>query len=292
MKTRLVAFLAAAALAGLFPLSAYAGDGDGEAGKTGKASGDGKAGAKAEGKDEKGADKGGCCKEKEGGCCGKEEDDDAVCGDCGDCGDEAEGAGEGKEGCKARCSDLEIVALAAVEGAGEAAKKVLSSVPAEALKKVEEARRATFDRLAEIQKTMGELRKEYGDDCAEAKAKGKELACEAKDTFARDMKTLHVKAKEQIASFSKVLGDNLGEGKVKELSAECRKAGNIAKAAASKIKAAAAKLLEKKAAVKDEDGEDDEDDDEADEEHEGKEKHEEHAKEHGKEHGEKEKDKK
>jgi hypothetical protein len=269
MRNRWTAILAALAVAALFAVPAGAGDGDGSGAKSGKAAG----GSKEAPKGKDGECKEAAGSEAKGGECEKQEGEKDKAGldvltvqcvsDDNDCSEGKPGA-KCVPGCtgKQAPSDLEVVALAAVEGANDAAKKVWASVPAATVAKVEEARKAAFDRLIEIQKAMEDLRKDFADACAESKEKGREVACDAKDTYARDVKVLHGKAMAQVAAFSKVLGDSLGEEKVKELSGECRKAGDMCRAAGAKVRAAALKFLEKKAAAKDEDGEDDDDADE------------------------------
>lgn len=254
MKIRISAFLAAMAVVGLCSLPAFAGDGEKDK-PTGAAGGECKGDAKAK--------EGDCCKGKKDGECvegAKKEcgdDAEAVCGEC------AEGAKEGKECCKEKAArtDLEVVTLAAVEGTSEAAKKVLAAVPAAALEKVEAARKVALEQLARIQGAMSDLKKDFDVACAEAKAKSAEVSCDMKATYETDMKALQAKAKEQIDLCAKTIRESIGEDKIKELSADCRKAGDMAKAAGAKIKAAAAKLLEKKkAAEAEEEGEDEADD--------------------------------
>lgn len=246
MKAKILSVLVALLLAGLYAVPALAGDGDGAKGE--KPSGE----AKGECEDDDGDDDG----EDDG----EDEDDGEECDDDEDCdeGEKCEKCEKGaKDGAKERAAcckekaartDLEVVTLAAVEGASDAAKKVLAAVPPEAMKKVEEARRAAFDRLAEIQKTMAELHADFRAACAESKEKGKEVACEMKATYEKDMKVLKDKAKEQYDSLARTIQETIGEEKVKALSADCRKAGDMARAATLRIKAAAAKLLERKKA--------------------------------------------
>ncbi len=236
MNMRIPTFLASLALAGLLAVPAFAGDGEKEK-PTGVAGGECKEGAKI--------DKGGCHKEA------KEcEDGKTGCGEAGACSKCADGAKEGKACCQEKTArtDLEIVTLAAVEGTSEAAKKVLAAVPPAALEKVEAARKAALEQLARIHGAMAELKTDFEEACAEAKAKGAEIACDVKATFEADMKALHGKAKEQVDLCAKAIRESIGEDKIKELSADCRKAGDMAKAAGEKIRAAAAKILEKKAA--------------------------------------------
>lgn len=237
MKTLTPAFLALLALAGPGSVPAFAGDGEKEK-PTGAAGGEPKA------KDGEG------CKDKE-----------KKGGECPDC------AKEGKECCKeaSACTDLEVVTLAAVEGTGEAAKKVLAAIPAAAAEKVEAARKTALEQMAKIQVAMGDLKKDFETACAEAKAKGEEVCCEMKATFEKDMKALQGKSQEQVALCARALRDALGEDKIKDLSAECRKAGDMAKVAAEKVRAAAAKLLEKRKAADAEEEDDEDEGDEADE---------------------------
>jgi hypothetical protein len=267
MRNRWSALLAALAVAGLFALPAYAGgDGEGEKGKSAKPAGDSKEapkGKEGECKDAKASE----CDAKSKEACEKSKAGDDVLTVA--CAEEGNDCTEGKPGekCVPGCtgkkpaSDLEIVALAAVEGGSEAAKKVWAAVPAETVKNVEEARKVAFDRLIEIQKAMEGLRKDFAGACDEAKAKGKDVACDAKATYQHDVKILHSKAMAQVAAFSKVLGDSLGEGKVKELSGDCRKAGDLALAAGVKIREAALQYLKKKASRSECDDEDCDEDD-------------------------------
>jgi F0F1-type ATP synthase membrane subunit b/b' len=229
MKTPISAFLAALAVAGLCTVSAYAGDGDKE--PTSKPGEGVKAG------------EGDCCKDKKPAEGAKAEDGKCEKGEKKECGGKE--CGEGQECCKQTLSDLDVVTLAAVEGASESAKKVLASVPAAALEKVEAARKSALEHLAKIHASMDELHAEYAGACSEAKAKGAEVCGEMKATFERDMKALHGKAKEQIDLCARAVGEALGEEKVKQLSAECRKAGDVAKAAVEKVKGLAAKIREK-----------------------------------------------
>ncbi len=175
--------------------------------------------------------KGSCHGEDKGSCCGKE----------GGCGKEGECGKESKE-CVAR-RNLETVALAAVEGECEAAKNVLAQVPEQARQKVEEMRKATFEFLVMVQKEMQGLKKDFTAACDQAKADGKEMACDFKATYEGDMKALHVKGKEKLDAFAKTLDEAIGSEKVQSLAAEVKKVGEAAKSCALKIKAAAAKIL-------------------------------------------------
>ena len=257
MKIRNSMFLAALAVGGLCSLPAFAGDGEKDK-PSGAAGGESKGEAKGKDCDSCKGKKDGECEKGEKKECG--DDAEAVCGEC------VEGAKEGKECCKEKAArtDLEVVTLAAVEGTSEAAKRVLAAVPAAALEKVEAARKVALEQLARIQGAMSDLKKDFDVACAEAKAKSVEVSCDMKATYEKDMKALQTKAKEQIDLCAKTIRESIGEDKIKELSADCRKAGDMAKAAGAKIKAAAAKLLEKKKSAEAE-----EDDDENDEDGEG-----------------------
>lgn len=256
MKISTPVFLAAMVVAGLWSLPAFAGDGEKDKPPSGPC-GEGKGECKGDARGKEGD----CCKGKKAGECAegakKEcgDDADAVCGEC------AEGAKEGKECCKGKTArtDLEVVTLAAVEGTSEAAKKVLAAVPAAALEKVEAARKSALEQLARIQGAMSELKADFDAACVEAKAKGAEVGCDMKATYEKDMKALQAKAKEQIDLCAKTIRESIGEDRIKELSADCRKAGDMARAAGARIKAAAAKLLEKKRAAEAEEEDDDED---------------------------------
>src|SRR3989338_1529790 len=121
MKAKILSVLVALLLAGLYAVPALAGDGEGEKGE--KPCGE----AKGECEDDDGDDDG----EDDG----EDEDDGEECDDDEDCdeGEKCEKCEKGaKDGAKERAAcckekaartDLEVVTLAAVEGASDAAKR-------------------------------------------------------------------------------------------------------------------------------------------------------------------------
>ena len=232
MSNRIGTLLAACAFAAALGTAAFAGGGGDE---PAPATGEKKPACEGKKDGDCGPCKGGAageCKDagpcKEGASCG----DEAACKAC------AEGAKD-CAACKEKVAKGNAMAatVAALEGQGEAAKKVLAAVPEESRKKVEEAGKATFEFLVKVHREVTSLRKECAALEEKAKAEGKEPSCEVKATLENDVKTLCAKAHEKIDGFGKVLAEAVGAEKFQALAADLPKA-EIHKAFMARVEAA------------------------------------------------------
>ena len=244
MKMRILAIFGALACAGLVSAPAFANDGGG--GEPAKNEPAPKQGDKPVG------DAGKECKDapagKDGKCegAGAAKKETSPCGGPpSSCAPECEGPADGSDLCEegtAKRNAL-VVTMAALVGEGEASKKVLGALPAEAAKKVEEARKAAFDTSIKICAEFAALELEIRALAAAAKADGKEIACEAKAVLEGDAKALKAKYHGTMAAFQKLLIDGLGAEKIQALAADLGKPSDVEKAFRSKLEAACLRVL-------------------------------------------------
>ncbi len=243
---RMLASSLAAALLFAGAPGAWAGDGDAPAhaggcckpagdpavpGRDGKAAGDAPA-CKGEGA-AAGKDGGAGCAAC--GCAGcKEAGKDAAA--CAKCLEAAKAAKAGTAPC-AKCAakkSLTEVSLALLEEGGAAAKAALDAIPAEAAKKIADARTLAREAVEKIKKAAAAAKADLESAVADAKEAGAELACEVRATFESDMQTLRSKAADALEKLSGVVSEVLAPERLADAADRVAKAREAAKAALRK----------------------------------------------------------
>lgn len=231
MKTALAALLALAlGAAGPPPSPAFAGDGE-----TGTPSKD--------------AEKPACGGQvKECGDAAKCSDGDEACGKAGsECAGCVEGAKEAKACCVAKkaAADLQVVTLAVLNAEGEGWKAVAAAVPEAEAKRLEKERLDAFAGLVKVRRAIETAKAECKAVVDEAKAEGGEASCDVTSAYEADVKALEKKARAILDGLSATVKEVVGADKVAGLAEGVRKDGDPAKAVMEKVRAEAAKPVER-----------------------------------------------